>query len=286
MQYGFKTPANVSWGLAGTTSPAFETDVRLSNGQPSEQTAISSIASSSPNITEYFDITADWTVPQGINAVCMLNLSCPENTLIEVTGRRVGDGDYTRNLGGNSESRTMRLPDGRVQLIILTEVTETDYIGLQFRIYNDAGGVTWADDDSYILLGELRAYQTTTLCDAPRRDRDRSTRRSIERASNAAVHIIERGEYRMLNLQITASITETYKKGLDGSVDIETLRIMQDAYKYRVLALPRGVGIGRDPVDYGLLNRTALFAIALWGKSQEETYPNGTSTPLDLEEAV
>lgn len=282
MLYGHTRPASV-WSVAGANSPAFETDVRLDNSQPSEQTAISGIASSSPTIGEYFDLIADWSVPQAIGVVGILNLSCPPGVRIVVTGRRLGDAGYTRDLGGNSDTTTAQLADGRVQAIIVPTSTEDDYIGLQLRIYNDAGGVTWADDETDLFVGEIGIFSALTIrkLDA-RRETGRTARRLKERAVSGAVHLARRGEYRSLSLTIHGTVAEAYTRGLDG-LDWDTLRAMQDSHLYRALVIPRIHGEGGS-VDYELCNRTALFSVVEWGDTSHSVGQN-VECSLSVEEA-
>lgn len=282
MLYGHTRPASV-WSVAGANSPAFETDVRLDNSQPSEQTAISGIASPSPTIGEYFDLIADWSVPQAIGVVGILNLSCAPGVRIVVTGRRLGDAGYTRDLGGNSDTTTAQLADGRVQAIIVPTATGNDYIGLQVRIYNDAGGVTWADDETDLFVGEIGIFSALTIrkLDA-RRETGRTARRLKERAVSGAVHLARRGEYRSLSLTIHGTVAEAYTRGLDG-LDWDTLRAMQDSHLYRALVIPRIHGEGGS-VDYELCNRTALFSVVEWGDTSHSVGQN-VECSLSVEEA-
>lgn len=282
MLYGHTRPASV-WSVAGAESPAFETDVRLDNSQPSEQTAISGIASSSPTIGEYFDLIADWSVPQAIGVVGILNLSCAPGVRIVVTGRRLGDSGYARDLGGNSDTTTAQLADGRVQVIIVPTATGNDYIGLQLRIYNDAGGVTWADDETDLFVGEIGIFSALTIrkLDA-RRETGRTARRLKERAVSGAVHLARRGEYRSLSLTIHGTVAEAYTRGLDG-LDWDTLRAMQDSHLYRALVIPRIHGEGGS-VDYELCNRTALFSVVEWGDTSHSVGQN-VECSLSVEEA-
>ena len=282
MLYGHTRPASV-WSVAGANSPAFETDVRLDNSQPSEQTAISGIASSSPTIGEYFDLIADWSVPQAIGVVGILNLSCAPGVRIVVTGRRLGDAGYTRDLGGNSDTTTAQLADGRVQAIIVPTATGNDYIGLQLRIYNDAGGATWADDETDLFVGEIGIFSALTIrkLDA-RRETGRTARRLKERAVSGAVHLARRGEYRSLSLTIHGTVAEAYTRGLDG-LDWDTLRAMQDSHMYRALVIPRIHGEGGS-VDYELCNRTALFSVVEWGDTSHSVGQN-VECSLSVEEA-
>lgn len=284
MLYGYRIPSNITWSLAGDSAPAFETDIRLSNSQPSEQTAISGVAVSSPVIGEYIDIRADWAVPQGLGAIGLLNLSCPADTRIVVTGRRVGVINDVP-IGGNSDSRT-QLVEGRVQLIVVGTDPEPDYIGVRVRIYNDATGITWADDTTDLYVGEIVPCATTTLCARPARSRGRSSRSTRDRASNGALHIYPHGEYRTESLSIIGTVAEAYKGALPGGVDFQRLQKMQDQPKYRALIIPRGVNDYSLGPDYDLVQRKAIFAAVSWGKIAEEEAVMRVSVPLEAEEAV
>lgn len=287
MIYGYKRPANVVYTLSGAISPgpAFETDVRLSNAQPSEQTAISGVGIELPDIDDYIDIICDWAAPQAMGLILLLKLSCPAGTRIVVTGRRLGDGGYTRDLGGNSDYRTAETEDGRVQMIVFPSAAETDYIGIQVRIYNDANGVTWADDGTDLLIGEIAPYAATKLCSVPRRSQGRSQRAATERAVNAALHATRRGNFRSLSVTIRGNIDDAYKSGLPGGIDIGMLRSMQDDPMYRAAIIPRGYGEDGAP-DYYLIQRSAMFAWVKWGQVQEEDAYRRFAASLEVEEVI
>lgn len=282
MLYGYKRPSNPTFTLAGDSTPAFETDIRLSNSQPSEQTVISGVGESSPTTSQYFDVMMDWAAPQSIGAIMLLNLSCPAGTRVVVTGRRLGDSGYAQDLGGNSDSRTVYIPEGeRIQLVVAPSASFDDLIGLQFRFYNDANSSTWADDTTDFYIGEIAAYATVRLCDAPRRSRGRTQRAVSERAVNGALHAAWRGNFRTLSLTIRSTVENTHLGGLDG-VDIDTLVALQDGPFYRAAILQRGTKQGE--FDYALINRTAMFAWVKWGNSTEEEAVGHMNVPLDIEE--
>jgi hypothetical protein len=170
-----------------------------------------------------------------------------------------------------------------VQLIVVCTDPELDYIGVQLRIYNDAGGATWADGDTDLFVGEIGIFSALTIrkLDA-RRETGRTARRLKERAVSGAVHLARRGEYRSLSLTIHGTVAEAYTRGLDG-LDWDTLRVMQDTPLYRALVIPRIHGEG-GAVDYELCNRTALFSVVEWGNTSHSVGQN-VQCSLSVEEA-
>lgn len=285
MRYGYHRPT-CSYTLSGGDSTAFETDVRLGNSQPSEQTVISGVSDGTPSTTEYLDILCDWTVPQPLGVIGLLHLSCPVGTKIEVTGRRLGDGGYTRDLLGNSTTqRVAEIPTGRRQAIILCDTEDTDYIGIQVRIWNDANGVTWADDTTDLLVGEIAPYASCYLRDTPKRKTMRSKRSTTERAYNGAAHRFYRGEFRSGEWDIHGSLAEAFKAGLQNGMCWAKLRAMQDDELYRALVVHRGEGDYNTAPDYDLIQQVAQFCLVDWGDIQEEErgifYAN---TTLSIEE--
>lgn len=285
MIYGYKRPTAV-WSVAGANSPAFETDIRLGNSQPSEQTVISAIASAAPTVAEYVDITCDWATPQPLGLVGLLNTSAPAGTKLLIEGRKLGDGGYGRNLGANSASQTVTtLPDGRRQAIILCDLPDDDFIGVRVRIYNDAVGVTWADDTTDLYVGEIAPYAAVHLCASVSRTRSRSTRSTRERASNAALHIAARGEYRSGSYTVLGTIAEAYTQGLAHDMDFARLQALQDGSLYRALVVPRGLSDYGTATDYDLIQQTTLFCAVSWGAMQEEEGMFRASAPLEIEEA-
>jgi len=278
------------WSVAGIkgTIPKFVTDVRLDNSQPSEQTVISNFAISSPSTLDYVDIMANWATPQPLGVIGLLNVSCPKGTKLLVEGRRLGDGGYEHKLLGNSATQTVsELADGRRQAIILCDSPHDDFTGVRIRIFNNAGGVTWANDTTDLYVGEIAIYAATKLCARPARSRGRTQRSQRERASNGAAHVYPRGEYRTESLSVLGTVAEAYKGALPGGVDFARLQAMQDGYRYRALVIPRGENDYSQGPDYDLIQQKAMLCLVSWGQISEEDQ-NGmmrVSVPLELEEA-
>lgn len=169
MLIGYKRPRNVSWTLNGVGS-SFLTDIRLDNGKPADLTQIQWISSGSP-ITDYLDLRGDWGTSQNIRTCGLIGLRVgieqsgspstilrthmPAGVRVVVTGKRVGDLDYTYALGGNSTTaRTMTLPDGTTAVWFVLDANIDYLIGIQFRFYNDDDSNTFLDGSDLIEIGE------------------------------------------------------------------------------------------------------------------------------------
>lgn len=286
MRYGYSRPT-CTFSLDGSSSPGpdFETDVRLANSQPSEQTIISGIATSTPTVGEYVDIFVDWNTPMPIGIVAILNMSCPEGVAIEVTGRRLGSGSYNTDLLGNSMTQaTAEIAGGRVQAVILPESEHEDFIGVQVRIYNDQDGITWADDTTELSIGEIVVMQSVSLCATPARTRGRSNRSLRERAFNGAAHFFPRGEYRTADFTVRGSIEESYTGGLAYGMDFAKLHGKQDDGLYRAFVVPRGINDYGTGPDYDLIQQVAMLCLVSWGNINEETSRMACTVPLTIEE--
>lgn len=288
MIYAHSIPENIVWTVAGSdTSPEFATDVRLDNGQPGESTVITGVGTSSPSITHYIDLRASWSnaVPAWVFSLLDL-VGVPSGVRIDCTGRRPADGGYTYDLGGSSiGQRTLALPDGRVRHIVIGSSSLDSLNGLQWRIYNDRDGVTWANAETEIQPGEARPWSASWFERArARRRRGRTGNRQVIHGYAGGVHVVSRLERRSLAVEIGGGQAAYYGSGMSSGLDYEKLEALADSASHRCLVIPRRYDSFGD-FDAELVHRSALFGIASFGDIQ---HPSATtcSGSIQVEEVL
>lgn len=162
MLTGYSIPTAPSHTLDGTGA-AFLTDVRLANGRPGQATRLQWLSAGSPATTDYVDLRMSWAAAQAIGVILLLGLTCGAGVRVVVTGRRPEDAGYTFALGGNATTQdTIARSDGRVRHIVVPTVTDA-LIGIQWRIYNDRNGSTWATAATVLDIGEAVGMKAVAL---------------------------------------------------------------------------------------------------------------------------
>lgn len=262
MHLNFRSPENVSWTLDGAS---FATDIRLDNGKPQQATVVTWDPGLTPGTGQYIDIRATWASPLPLWCASLLRLSCPAGTKVDVTGRRPEDGGFTFDLGGNSTTqRTVSVPGRGSEHIVLPSSHPT-LIGLQWRIYNDAAGVTWVNSPTDFRIGEARGWEGRSLPHVltdPKRSR---TQNRIERrALDGTPHIVSRDNWRDLTFSLdVAESRDVYQRGLIGE-DWESIEHHLDSAAGRVLCIPRLYGEGGE-IDWNQVHRQAVFGLVKFG---------------------
>jgi hypothetical protein len=246
------------------SSPTIATDARWFSGSPQEVTVVASMFAASPSIDEFVDIDIQWTNPRAVGLIASLNLGLPAGVRVQAFGRRSGDPGFAYALGGNSTAqRTLALPGGRVQHLVLPDADIAPLIGYRLRVFCDRNGATWGDDETDVGVGELGGW---SVVDVPRFQegwrRDRGSNRLRERGQDGASAFYGGDKaWRSYPCTITASIAEVYRGGLAGGTDWETIEDLLGRAAARCICIPR-MRDADGALDLELAHRTAIFGTA------------------------
>lgn len=250
MRYCYAIPAGITSTVHGTGA-ALQTDDRLTNGQPSEVTVLSWLSDGSPSTAHYVDLRQAWPAARQIRTLALHGLSCGAGVLIEATGRREADAGYTYDLDHVTQ-RTVALPDGRVDWIVELADSLDPLIGVQFRIYNDRSGVTWATAATDLSIGECRPWRGVTLFGEAGWRRGRRDPTEYADTLAGGEHAAQRAAWRTLQIGLVAdNLADVRAGGLEDSQDWETLEAASKGAS-RCLVIVR-----RE--DAAEIHRTALF---------------------------
>ena len=254
MLYGYSRPAAPTYALAGTGA-AFQTDIRLANGQPSEATVISWLTTGSPVIADYIDLRCSFATAITPGLVSLIKLSCPAGTKIEVTAKRPADGGYTYSLGGLSlTQRTSEAPDGRIEHLLDLAAGLDPIEGIQWRIFNDQDGSTWATASTDLSSGAADVWEAVDLDGKPGwadASTDPTTR---ERTLSGGIHVVPRVAFRALVVELQKGLVgKVRQNGLAQSMDWQKLRAAAAGDSRALLII--------DTEDALAIQRTALFGM-------------------------
>jgi hypothetical protein len=191
-------------------------------------------------------LRADWAAATSIRIVAALGLTCAPGTVLQLTGKRAGDGGYDYALGGASTTQTVvELVDGsRGAWWILPDGNDA-LIGLQLQVSGDAFDV-----------GELVVLQGVEVEHEPGSNSDRIDPSVAERTLGGGLNVVARRTYRRLRVKPTADYLAAVRGGaLANGMDWERLIYAMSA-SARVAVVPHW----GSAVD---LHRTALYGRAV-----------------------
>jgi hypothetical protein len=224
----------------------------LDNSAPQDVTRFQ-FCSGSQIITTKMTIQRTWSTPIVPRLGCMLGLTLPAGLKIEIKGKRVGDGSFAYNLGGNSLSEVVtELDDGSFATLWAFDAGLTAIIGNEISIYNNLAGSTVLTASQEFEIGECDTFQGILPAKGVRTNwsRDYTGIATINASVNQQPHTLPHREARQQGLSIIFDDTDTgswYK--LIGA------RI---ARKQTIMVLPRW----RNPdgsINSQMLHQSAIF---------------------------
>jgi len=210
----------------------------LVDGRPSSVARIGGGASS-------VRLRADWIGAVAVRLVAALGLTCPVGTAIALTGKRLGDADYSYPLGAATQA-VMDLVDGSRAAWFVLPADNDSLVGLQLQF-----------EASDFDAGELVVLQAVDLPIQGDWEAGRIDPSTADRTLGGGVNVVPRRTYRRLQFALTPDQLAVVRGAeLDGGMDWDRLdyALRGDA---RAAAVPRW---GRpDAINIAELHRTALY---------------------------
>src|SRR5690606_20086184 len=121
--------------------------------------------STAQTTSSYVAIRMAWGTATVIRVLGLLNLvGAPEGVQVRVYGKRPADSGYDYDLGGNSQSGAIRdnPVHGPSAWFVLAEGLDA-IVGVEVRVYNNAGGSTWIAASAEQEIGELFVSPATVV---------------------------------------------------------------------------------------------------------------------------
>lgn len=226
MSYVFyRRPANAGWTVDAAGAD-FVGDVLLSSGNPGEETMIRWRSDAVPDVAHYVSLRIDFPAGMVLLGAWLLGLrrgdgDFPLGVRFEVWGRRTGDPGYTYPLGGNTLSEVSRsMPDGSVGICWAFDDGLDAVVGVEIRIYNDADGVTWADADTHIRIGEGDVAEGVRICIAHGFQDGATVGATSDRTKGQQLHEVEGVDYRVLEFaRVPTDGDKVYRQALPNGMD-------------------------------------------------------------------
>lgn len=218
-----------------------------------------------PALAHAVPITVAFTGVQPIRVAAVLGLrNVPVGAQIAINGKRAGDASYTYNFTGGNTATVAQFADGtRGAWFILPAAAEA-VLGVEFSLYNNAAGATWATAATVIDIGELVAMPAVDV-EIDREWIDEVADPSESLLSRAAQLVtVGRQAYRRLEATLTPDAAARVRAGgLANGMDWTRLRaeLLGDR---RAVAIPRWKNAA-GAVDLAEVNRTALYGVGRIG---------------------
>jgi hypothetical protein len=263
---GHSPPPSLTYSVSGTGA-SFINAPTLGDGCPARVTRIGWLSAVSPATTDYVALRVLFGTAQPIGLCVLLGIvltdadgtrRVPTAQRISVLGRRALDPGYTYALGGNSvDARTEILRDGSAALWFVLGDPIDDLLGVEFRVYNDDAGATWADATSTWEAGLALPMTGTEVGIRPGYTTGVVDPTLYEITPGGKPLIAARIARRTLPVELVqVDQSGAYGAALRGRTDYD--RIEQAMLRGRPVALVPYA----DIADHSLLQRTAIFGTA------------------------
>ncbi len=265
----YRRPTSPAWTVSGTGA-AFESDVRLSDGNPGVVTSVRWL-STSVSTGQYLALRQAWSTPIIPRGGAMQGLSVegstfPVGTKFEVYGKRVGDVGYTYGLGGNSLTAESReLEDGSIGVFWLFDAGLDPIVEWEIRAYNDVGGVTWADADTVLRIGEADVFEGVSVCISYGWHTQLEVTAQEARTLGSQLHEVDRVPFRALEFALAPASGEVVRReGLATDEDWQRIEAILGRAGARAMVYVRTKN------SAGAFDEDELYSTAIFGKARPQ----------------
>lgn len=242
-------------GTAWLTSDGY---TALFDGKPARRARMQWRNDTTPSTSHAVIVSATFAQSFKPRVVALLGLSCDTGVRIEV---RNGDASV---LGGNALNvRTTRLPDGSVGAwVVLDGTVSTSQV--QFRIFNDRDGATWATSATTLDIGEFVVMPAIEIEHQPDWSEEVVDPTEAQLTRAAQMVSARRQAYRRLEAILTADAGAKVRGGgLANGMDWHQLRLALLGDR-RMCALPRWK-TAAGAVDGAEAHRTGVYGVGRLG---------------------
>lgn len=268
MKLGYSPPLPIAITLSGGAGFGWLTADNggaCFDGKPARRARLRWRNDGAPAIAHTVSITLDVPLTAlGIAGVLGLK-NVPAGTRVEVYGKRPADGGTTYNFGGDNTGTVVQFADGSYGVWFLLPIGAAAVTKIEFRLFNDNAGATWATAATTVDVGELVAMPALDV----EMERDWSdepvdpTEVPLSRSSQPGA--VRRQPYRVFKATLTAdSVAKARAGGLANGMDWSRLRTALSG-NARCVAIPRWetpAGL----LDATEANRTAIFGLGRMGE--------------------
>lgn len=275
MKIGYSMPKPSAIALSGGAGAAWLTNDgggACFDGKPARRARLQWRDDAVPAIAHTVSITLDIASTKvGVTGVLGLR-NVPAGTRLEIYGKRPADADTTYDFEGQNTGVVLQFADGTFGAWFLLPDAAEAVTRVEFRIFNDAGGATWATAATTVDVGELVAMPVLHIdIDAgwaqPRMDPSQ-----VSRSRASQVSAVPFAGYRELNCTYSQTTEAKVRYGgLPGGMDWTRLDTALMGAQ-RCVVVPRWKTGGA--VDPAKVNAHAMYGIAAeLGEIQHITGP-------------
>ena len=267
MLIGYSMPAVSAIALSGGAGYAWLTSDNGSacyDGKPARRARLRWRNDAVPAIGHTLSITLD-IASTPLRVVAALGLkNVPAGAKVEVYGKRAADAGTTYNFGGGNTGTVQLFADGTAGLWFVLPAAATAVTKIEFRLFNDNAGATWAIPATTLDIGELVAMPAVEIDHEPNWT-DEPVDPSLSNLSLAAQpSTVRRQAYRRLECSMTPDgVAKARAGGLANGMDWSRLRVAMFA-DGRVVGIVRWL-TSAGAIDTAELHQTAIYGTARMG---------------------
>lgn len=268
MLIAYSMPEITSVTLSGGSATWLTADdgAACVDGKPARRARFQWRDEASPLPAHRVSITLAFALTQ-VRVCALLGLvGVPEGTVVHVLGRDFDDAGTTYDFGGGGANvaTVRRFADGTYGCWWVLPTTATTVREVEFRIYNDDTGATWADANSVVDVGEIVVMPAVDV----KIDRGWTMAQVdpsvVGTTVGSQVSVIQRTPYR--ELEVTFSLAQESAVrlgGLANGMDWERLGAALAGGR-RCCAIPRWETlVGSGAVDGDKLHANAIYGVAI-----------------------
>lgn len=184
------------------------------DGKPARKSRMKWRTDAVPAIAHYVQVEATLAAATPIGICAFLGLTnVPVGTVVHVYGKRPADASVTWNFGGQNTATVVEFADGtRGAWFVLPDgAAAVQKVG--FRIFNNAGGATWATAATTIDIGELVAMPAVDVDHEPSWDMPLIDPSSAGRSRGSQSYVARRTPYRRLQAALPPEYVNKVRAG-------------------------------------------------------------------------
>lgn len=253
MILSYSRPESVSWSLDGAGAAFLTDEKRMVDGRPSSGTRIQWL-SGAQTTSSVLRLRGLWPAAQRVGLCGLVGLTLPAGLRVVISLRRAADAGFTYL---PTETVIEQRNDGTRSAWAYIDAQD-DVIGVEYAIYNDAGGSSPVAADSHFDVGEAWAGKAAQWCIRTTYQDDRNDLSTLKRSLSGQPYPVRRRAEGISQIEVTPVQYEQAFEP-DGLSDIREQLLAYSACVIVPITAKPYTGL---PIDPAFVRRHARFGYA------------------------
>lgn len=253
MILSYSRPESVSWSLDGAGAAFLTDEKRITDGRPSSGTRIQWL-SGAQTTSSVLRLRGLWPAAQRVGLCGLVGLTLPAGLRVVISLRRAADAGFTYL---PTETVIEQRNDGTRSAWAYIDAQD-DVIGVEYAIYNDAGGSSPVAADSIFDVGEAWAGKAANWCIRTNYQDDRKDLSTLKRSLSGQPYPVRRRAEGLSQIEITPILYDAMF-GAEGVSDVREQLLAYSACVVVPITAKPYTGLPIDPI---YVQRHAKFGYA------------------------